>query len=272
MKLYVCYGTFGSPRPPAGTLAGNAYHALKDAGYDPGGQEGLRLGARCPTSSNTRTRKEIKQLHRESRGRRCWSPTTGEVDERLERKIVAWAKEHPATGTSGVERRCSRGTSTRAARPSSASARSPRSRFDRCGRASTWYCPTRVCRPHRWSRSIRSWTRSSQLAFLAARTDAIGSAPASSSCPSATRWCWPRRSPAWTWCRAGASSSASAPVTWSPSSRRSASRWTPRAAHRRVPGRDARAVGAGPPAFDGEFVRSPASTPIRGRCRGRCRW
>ena len=34
MTLYVCYGTFSSPRP-GGHPCGNAYKALKEAGYDP---------------------------------------------------------------------------------------------------------------------------------------------------------------------------------------------------------------------------------------------
>ena len=33
MKLYVCWGTFPSPRP-GGHPCGNAYHALKDAGHE----------------------------------------------------------------------------------------------------------------------------------------------------------------------------------------------------------------------------------------------
>ena len=34
MSFYVCYGTFGSPRP-GGHPCGNAYKALKGAGHDP---------------------------------------------------------------------------------------------------------------------------------------------------------------------------------------------------------------------------------------------
>ena len=34
MKLYVCWGTFPTPRP-GGHPCANAYHALKDAGYEP---------------------------------------------------------------------------------------------------------------------------------------------------------------------------------------------------------------------------------------------
>ena len=34
MKLYVCWGTFPTPRP-GGHPCANAYHALRDAGYEP---------------------------------------------------------------------------------------------------------------------------------------------------------------------------------------------------------------------------------------------
>jgi hypothetical protein len=34
MKLYVCWGTFPTPRP-GGHPCANAYHALRDAGHDP---------------------------------------------------------------------------------------------------------------------------------------------------------------------------------------------------------------------------------------------
>jgi hypothetical protein len=34
VKLYVCYGTFPTPRP-GGHPCANAYHALRDAGHDP---------------------------------------------------------------------------------------------------------------------------------------------------------------------------------------------------------------------------------------------
>ena len=34
MKLYVCWGTFSTPRP-GGHPCANAYNALKEAGYEP---------------------------------------------------------------------------------------------------------------------------------------------------------------------------------------------------------------------------------------------
>jgi hypothetical protein len=51
VKLYVCWGTFPTPRP-GGHPCANAYHALKDAGHDPEviRSYGLRAAAgRCST-------------------------------------------------------------------------------------------------------------------------------------------------------------------------------------------------------------------------------
>ena len=35
VKLYVCWTTIQTPRPPRGHPCHNAYKALRDAGYDP---------------------------------------------------------------------------------------------------------------------------------------------------------------------------------------------------------------------------------------------
>ena len=35
MKLYVCWNTMQTPRPPHGHPCHNAHKALRDAGYDP---------------------------------------------------------------------------------------------------------------------------------------------------------------------------------------------------------------------------------------------
>ncbi len=43
MKLYVCWGTFPTPRP-GGHPCANAYHALRDAGHDPELVKSLRPG------------------------------------------------------------------------------------------------------------------------------------------------------------------------------------------------------------------------------------
>lgn len=97
MKLYICWGTFQTPRP-GGHPCANAYNALKDAGYDPEVQKvhGLGVG---PSIFHLKTegRREVEEL--------SGSPTVpilvlddGEVigDSK---DIVAWAKSHPATAT-----------------------------------------------------------------------------------------------------------------------------------------------------------------------------
>jgi hypothetical protein len=92
MKLFVCYGTFGSPRP-GGHPCGNAYQALKAAGHDPEVKKAYGWGA-LPDFLNTRTRKEIKQLTGKP-----WAPVLVTDDGEVisdSKKIVAWAEAHPA--------------------------------------------------------------------------------------------------------------------------------------------------------------------------------
>jgi hypothetical protein len=95
MKLYVCWGTFPAPRP-GGHPCGNAYNALRDAGYDPEVEKvhGLGIG---PSFLHLKTegRKRVEGL--------TGKPTvpvlvtdSGEVITESKR-IVEWAKEHPAS-------------------------------------------------------------------------------------------------------------------------------------------------------------------------------
>jgi hypothetical protein len=92
MKLYVCYGTFKTPRP-GGHPCANAYEALREAGHDPEVVKSYGFGA-LPDFLNTRTRKEVKKLTGNS-----WVPVlvtdNGEVVGGS-KKIVAWAEAHPA--------------------------------------------------------------------------------------------------------------------------------------------------------------------------------
>jgi hypothetical protein len=94
MKLYICWGTFGSPRP-GGHPCANAYNALKDAGYEPEVQKvhGLGVGPKL-FQHKTEGRKEVEKL--------TGSPTvpvlvtdSGDVISDS-KEIVAWAQEHPA--------------------------------------------------------------------------------------------------------------------------------------------------------------------------------
>ena len=93
MKLYICWGTFPSPRP-GGHPCANAYHALADAGHDP---ELIRSygWALLPGALNrTRGRREVQELT----GNR-WVPTLVLDDGAVidgSQAIVDWAGENPA--------------------------------------------------------------------------------------------------------------------------------------------------------------------------------
>lgn len=92
MKLYVCWGTFRSPRP-GGHPCGNAYQALKDAGHDPEVIKSYGLGALPDFLNNTRGRREVKELTGQS-----WVPVLVTDDGEAvqdSKRIVEWAKEHP---------------------------------------------------------------------------------------------------------------------------------------------------------------------------------
>jgi hypothetical protein len=93
MKLYVCWGTFGSPRP-GGHPCGNAYKALEEAGHDPEVIKSYGLGPLPGFLNATRGRREVKRLTGN-----YWVPVLvtdeGEVISDSQ-EIVAWAKAHPA--------------------------------------------------------------------------------------------------------------------------------------------------------------------------------
>lgn len=97
MKLYVCWGTFQTPRP-GGHPCANAYTALRDAGHDPEVIKvyGSGLGPRF--------------LHWVTSGRREVEELTGQhtvpvliTDDgeaiRESQRIVEWARENPAVAT-----------------------------------------------------------------------------------------------------------------------------------------------------------------------------
>jgi hypothetical protein len=94
MKLYICWGTFQTPRP-GGHPCANAYNAVRDAGYEPEVIKvyGLGVGPKL-LQWKTSGRKEVEQL--------SGSPTvpvlvtdSGEVIAESKR-IVEWAKANPA--------------------------------------------------------------------------------------------------------------------------------------------------------------------------------
>jgi len=93
VKLYVCWTTIQTPRPPHGHPCHNAHKALRDAGHDPEVVKvhGLGVG---PIKLMTDGRREVKEL--------TGSPAVpvlvtddGEVINESER-IAKWAKAHPA--------------------------------------------------------------------------------------------------------------------------------------------------------------------------------
>ena len=92
MKLYVCYGTFKSPRP-GGHPCGNAYRALQAAGHDPEVVKTYGWGA-LPDALNPGRRKEVKRLSGNT-----WVPVLVTDDDSVisgSKEIAAWAQEHPA--------------------------------------------------------------------------------------------------------------------------------------------------------------------------------
>ena len=94
MKLYVCYGTFPSPRP-GGHPCRNAHEALKDAGYDPQVVRTYGLGVLPDAVNKVTGRGEVM----EKTGQK-WVPVL-ELDDGevvcTSKKIEAWAKANPAT-------------------------------------------------------------------------------------------------------------------------------------------------------------------------------
>ncbi len=95
MKLYICWGTFSSPRP-GGHPCGNAYRALRDAGHTPElvKSYGLTWLPDKPFNQSP-GRKRAKEL--------TGSATVPvlELDDGTaifdSKEIVAWAEAHPAT-------------------------------------------------------------------------------------------------------------------------------------------------------------------------------
>ena len=101
MKLYICWTTLQTLRPPRGHPCHNAYKALRDAGYDPEvvKTQGLGIGPKF-LHVMTDGRREVERL--------TGKPTVpvlvtddGEVISESQR-IVEWAKAHPAPAASAT--------------------------------------------------------------------------------------------------------------------------------------------------------------------------
>ncbi len=93
MKLYVCWGTFQTPRP-GGHPCANAHSALKEAGWDPEVIRSYGLGQLPDFMNRTRGRREAKELTGESRVP-VLVTDDGEV-VRDSKRIVEWARANPA--------------------------------------------------------------------------------------------------------------------------------------------------------------------------------
>lgn len=95
MKLYVCYGTWKPAPRPGGHPCGNAYNALKDAGYEPEVKRAYGLGVLPgPLNNLAPGRREVKQLTGNH-----WVPALVTDDGTViqgSREIVEWARANPA--------------------------------------------------------------------------------------------------------------------------------------------------------------------------------
>jgi hypothetical protein len=94
MRLYVCWGTFPTPRPD-GHPCRNAHQALTKAGWKPEVEQtygwGLLGDALNPT------RKPVRELTGQN-----WVPVLVTDDDEViqgSQKIVEWAKANPATAS-----------------------------------------------------------------------------------------------------------------------------------------------------------------------------
>jgi hypothetical protein len=102
MKLYVCYGTWKPAPRPGGHPCGTAYHALKDAGYEPDVELTYGLGI-LPGFMNDLSpgRREVKRLTGNH-----WVPAlvldSGGVIQGS-REIAEWARSHPAAARQTAE-------------------------------------------------------------------------------------------------------------------------------------------------------------------------
>jgi hypothetical protein len=93
MKLYVCWGTFRSPRP-GGHPCRNAHEALKDAGWDPEVETVYGLGILGDSLNPTRAK--IRNLTGQNMVPVLESGD-GEVVAGSDR-IIRWARDNPASG------------------------------------------------------------------------------------------------------------------------------------------------------------------------------
>jgi hypothetical protein len=93
MKLYICWGTFPTPRP-GGHPCANAFHALTRAGHEPELIKSYGFAPLPKIFNDTSGRREVERLT----GKR-WVPVL-ELDDGTvvdgSKQIEAWAQANPA--------------------------------------------------------------------------------------------------------------------------------------------------------------------------------
>ena len=94
MKLYICWGTFQTPRP-GGHPCANAYNALREAGHDPEVVKvhGLGIG---PKMLNVMTdgRREVEELTGQRMVPVLLTDDGSTIND--SKQIVEWAEQNPA--------------------------------------------------------------------------------------------------------------------------------------------------------------------------------
>ena len=93
MKLYVCYGTFQTPRP-GGHPCRNAYEALREAGHDPDVKRSYGFGPLPSFINRSEGRREARR-----RTGNDWLPLLVTDDDEAVQgsdEIAAWARANPA--------------------------------------------------------------------------------------------------------------------------------------------------------------------------------
>jgi glutathione S-transferase-like protein len=99
VKLYVCWGTFPTPRP-GGHACANAYKALRSAGHDPEVVRAYGLAILPdPIFNRTKGREDVKRLTGSS------TVPVLVLDDRTvirdSKRIVEWARSHPTAAGAG---------------------------------------------------------------------------------------------------------------------------------------------------------------------------
>lgn len=93
MKLYVCWGTFSTPRP-GGHPCRNAHEALREAGWSPEVEKVYGLGVLGDALNPTR--KKVRELTGQN-----MVPVLRTGDGEIitgSKNIVQWARDNPASG------------------------------------------------------------------------------------------------------------------------------------------------------------------------------